>query len=231
MGIFSRLSDIINSNLSAILERAEDPGKIIRLMVQEMEDTLVEVRATAARMIAEKKELGRRQRRLGEAIDAWQRKAELALSKDREDLARGALIEKAKLVDLAKAVDEELARLDEGLAHQEDDIGRLEAKLKEARSRQRAIVARHDGAGARLKVSHQLADARIDDAFSRFEQLDRRIDGIEGEAEAQDMGRPKTLAPKTLAEEIAELETEDKIQSELEELKAVLASKPSPKRP
>ena len=219
MGIFSRLSDIINSNLSAILERAEDPAKIIRLMVQEMEDTLVEVRATAARMIAEKKELGRRQRRLREAVDEWQRKAELALAKGREDLARGALMEKAKLVELAAAVDEELARLDEGLSHQEEDIARLEAKLREARARQRAIVARHEGAGARLKVSRQLADERIDEAFVRFEQLERRIDGIEGEAEAHELGRPKTLA-----EEIAELETEDKIQTELEELKAVLAS-------
>jgi phage shock protein A len=116
MGVFSRLADIINSNLSALLDRAEDPAKTIRLMIQEMEETLVETRANAARLIADSKGLKRRRGQLDEAIADWQRKAELALSKGREDLARGALAEKARITEAVQAGDQELAHLDEALA-------------------------------------------------------------------------------------------------------------------
>lgn len=217
MSIFSRLADIINSNISSILDRAEDPEKMIRLMIQEMEETLVEARTVAARVIADKKEGHRRLARLAEAQAEWQRKAELALSKNREDLAKGALIEKAKLAETAKALEEDLQQLDEALAHQEEDITKLEAKLREAKAKQKTILARHETATSRLKVRQQSHTRRMDDAFMRFEQMERRLDNLEGEVEAYDLGRGKTLA-----DEIADLEADQAVERELEELKSRL---------
>ena len=156
MGIFSRLTDIINANLNSVLDRAEDPEKMIRQMIHEMEDTLVEVRANAARMIADRKGMARRRQRLDEAQDEWRRKAELALTKDREDLARAALTEKAKLAQDLKDLDEELILLDEALIKYEDDIAKLEAKLREAKAKQKVILARQATATSRLKVRRQV---------------------------------------------------------------------------
>jgi phage shock protein A len=215
MGIFSRLSDIINANLNAVLDRAEDPEKMIRQMIHEMEDTLVEVRSNAARMIADRKTMERRRGRLGEAQTEWQRKAELALSKDREDLARAALVEKAKLVEDLNGLDEELVHLDEALAKYEEDIAKLEAKLREAKAKQKVILARHATAASQLRVRRQVHDRRIDDAFVRFEQMERRLDNIEGEVEAFDLGRGRTLA-----EEIDDLATDSDVEAELEALKS-----------
>jgi phage shock protein A len=220
MSIFSRLADIINSNLSAILDRAEDPEKMIRLMIQEMEDTLVEARTVAARVIADKKEGHRRLSRLAEAQAEWQRKAELALSKNRDDLAKGALIEKARMAETAQVLEEELQLLDDALAKQEEDITKLEAKLREAKAKQKTIVTRHESASSRLKVRQQLHERRMDDAFVRFEQMERRLDNIEGEVESYDLGRGKTLA-----EEIADLESEQAVERELEELKSRLQAR------
>ncbi|MDZ5646668.1 MULTISPECIES: phage shock protein PspA [Nitrospirillum] len=220
MGIFSRLSDIINSNLNAILDRAEDPEKIIRLVIQEMEDTLVEVRSSAVKTVAEKKEIERRLVDLRREADEWQRKAELALSKDREDLAKGALMARAKIAEAAEGLTVDLGRLDEALAKTNDDIGQLQAKLQDAKTRERTIVARQKTATARLKVKTQLHDDRITDAFSRFEQIERNLDVLEGKAEVLDMGRKRSLA-----DEIAELENNDKVESELQALKAKLATK------
>jgi phage shock protein A len=218
MGIFSRLADIINSNLNAILDRAEEPEKIIRLVIQEMEDTLVEVRSTAAKTIAEKKETTRRLARLGEAQHGWQEKAELALSKGREDLAKGALVEKAKLAEATVQLQEELEELDAMLQQGESDIAKLEAKLREAKVKQQSLVARHETASSRLKVRRNLYDGRVDDAFARFEQVEKKLDAKEGEIESFDLGRGKTLA-----EEISELAAESAIEDELAALKAKLA--------
>ena len=220
MSIFSRLADIINSNLSAILDRAEDPEKMIRLMIQEMEDTLVEARTVAARVIADKKEGHRRLSRLADAQGEWQRKAELALSKNRDDLAKGALIEKARMAETAQVLEEELQLLDDALAKQEEDITKLEAKLREAKAKQKTIVTRHESASSRLKVRQQLHERRMDDAFVRFEQMERRLDNIEGEVESYDLGRGRTLA-----EEIADLESEQAVERELEELKSRLQAR------
>jgi len=218
MGIFSRLADIINSNLNAILDRAEEPEKIIRLVIQEMEDTLVEVRSTAAKTIAEKKEANRRLARLAEAQQGWQEKAELALSKGREDLAKGALVEKSKLAEAAAMLQEELEELDAMLQQGEADIGKLESKLREAKAKQQSLAARHETASSRLKVRRNLYDGRVDDAFARFEQVEKKLDAKEGEVEAFDLGRGKSLS-----EEISELATESAIEDELTALKAKLA--------
>ena len=225
MGIFSRLTDIINSNLNSILDRAEDPEKIIRLVIQEMEDTLVEVRSTAAKTIAEKKESARRLARLEEAQRGWEEKAELALSKDREDLAKGALVEKAKLAEAAELLKEELEELDAMLSQGEEDIAKLESKLREAKAKQQSLTARHETASSRLRVRRNLYDGRVDEAFARFEQVEKKLDEAEGEVEAFDLGRGKTLA-----QEISELAAESAIEDELAALKARVAKgKAAPK--
>ncbi len=219
MGIFSRFTDIINSNITAILDRAEDPEKIIRLIIQEMEDTLVEVRTNAARSIAERKEIGRKLNRLQETLQEWQRRAELALAKGREDLAKGALLEKAKLGEMGRLLEEQLAQVDAALGQGDADIAKLQAKLAEAKAKQKAIAVRHETAGSRLKVRQNLYDSRVDDALARFDQVERKLDEAEGKVEAYDLGQRQTLA-----QEIAELEAESAIDEEMSALKRRLAA-------
>lgn len=220
MGIFSRLGDIVNSNINAILDRAEDPEKLVRLIIQEMEDTLVEVRSSAVKTVAEKKEIERRLSEIRRESEDWQRKAEFALSKDREDLAKGALVAKAKLAEAAEQMASELGRLDSALAKTNEDIGALQVKLADAKTREKTLIARHKTATNRLKVRTQLYDDRITDAFSRFEQVERNLDVLEGRSEVLGMGRAKSLD-----DEIAELEAESKVESELAALKAKLVAK------
>ena len=216
MGIFSRFTDIINSNLNSILDKAEDPEKIIRLMIQEMEDTLVEVRSTAARAIADKKEITRKLDGLeAEALD-WEKKAELALDKGREDLAKAALGEKAQSLKSAEALRDQHRAVTEGLARLNDDIASLEAKLADAKRRQQAILARHRTATKRLEVRKRLHDSRIDDALIRFESFERRMEHIEGHVEAYDLGKQRG----GLAQEISDLESQETVERDLEALKS-----------
>ncbi|RYD98377.1 MAG: phage shock protein PspA [Sphingomonadales bacterium] len=221
MGIFSRTRDIIAANMTDLLDKAEDPAKMIRMIILEMEETLVEVRASAARTIADQKELRRQIAKLDTVQGNWLEKAELALSKDREDLAKAALIEKQKAADLGEQLNEEIALLDESLKASEADIAKLQAKLREARARQNSIVTRLESANNRAKMREMYAGPKIDDAFSRFELLERRVDYAEGRADAAGMG----AAPKTLDEEIAELRSSDKVDAELAALKAKNAGK------
>ncbi|MCG8360041.1 MAG: phage shock protein PspA [Kiloniellales bacterium] len=220
MSIFSRLADIINSNINAILDRAEEPEKIIRLIIQEMEDTLVEVRTNAARSIADKKAIARKLDQVKEAQEEWARRAELALEKGREDLAKAALLEKAKLADTAGILEQELVQVEEAIVQGDADIAKLQAKLAEAKAKQKAIVTRQEAAGSRLKVRTTLQDGRVDDALARFEQVERKLDEAEGRVEAFDLGQRKTLA-----EEIAALEAESAIEAELESLKDRIAAR------
>lgn len=215
MGVFSRLSDIINANLNTLLEKAEDPEKIIRLMIQEMEDTLVEVRSSAAKCIAEKKERQRLISRLEKEQLAWEHKAELALEKDREDLARAALSEKTAIDDRIKVVGEELGQLDEQLQKYNVDIGKLQAKLNDARARQRTLVMRHKNARTQLKARKQIHDDRIDEMLHRFDTAERRIETIESESEALEMGRKQV----SLSDEIEGLEKNERIDEELNTLR------------
>jgi len=215
MGIFSRLTDIINSNLNSILDRAEDPEKLIRLVIQEMEDTLVEVRSSTVRTIAERKEIERKLSQLGRESEEWQRKAELALSRDRDDLAKGALVAKSKIAEQIDALQHQLSHIEEALAKSSEDIGRLQEKLTDAKKREKAIVLRHKSAASRLKVNTQIHDERINDAFARFEQVERNLDELEGRAESMDIGRRKTLA-----EEFSDFEASTKVEQELADLKA-----------
>ncbi|MDH5345244.1 MAG: phage shock protein PspA [Gammaproteobacteria bacterium] len=218
MGIFTRFSDIVNSNINAILDKAEDPEKIVRLMIQEMEDTLVEVRSAAARSIADKKDLNRRLEQLEQDRDEWDDKAELALRKGREDLARAALVEKSRATTAANVIRADYSAVDEGLAKLNDDIARLEKKLEDAKIRQKALLARHKTANSRLAVRKKIYDYKIDDAMIRFEQYTRRIDDVEGRIEAYDLGLPKDLN-----HEFASLEAEETIMRELDELRKRVA--------
>lgn len=214
MSVFSRLTDIINSNINSLLDKAEDPEKMVRLIIQEMEETLVEVRTTSARAIADRKELERKRDWLLREAGEWERKAEVALKKDREDLARAALHEKKRAQDAVQAVEDELEALGESLAKLGEDVALLQAKIKDAKARQKAIIIRGQTAQTRLGVRRTLSTASIDDAMERFELYERRIDDLEGEVESHDLGQ------KTLAEQIDELEADESLDEELDALKA-----------
>ena len=214
MGIFTRFSDIVNSNINAILDKAEDPEKIVRLMIQEMEDTLVEVRSAAARSIADKKDLNRKLESLDRELEDWDSKAELAVRKGREDLAKAALVEKSRVAQAADVLKQDYVAVDEGLSKLNEDIARLEAKLEDAKARQKALLARHKTASSRLAARKKIHDYKIDDALIRFEQYTRRIDDVEGRVEAYDLGLPKDLN-----HEFASLEAEESVAEELEALK------------
>jgi phage shock protein A len=216
MGIFSRLTDIVNANITALLDRAEDPPKMIRLIIQEMEDTLVDVRSDAARLIADRKEIRRRLGRLGDASSEWQKRAELAISRDREDLARAALVERSKIADLIAILERDDGTLKERMGELDADIGRLQTKLAEAKAKQAALIARAQTANARFAVRGHLYDGRVDSAVARFDQVERKLDEMEGRVEAFDLGG----GSPTLADEIASLEASTKIDDDLAKLKA-----------
>jgi phage shock protein A len=218
--IFSRTRDIFAANMTELLDRSEDPARMIRMIILEMEETLVEVRASAARSIADGKEMRRAWKRLDELQASWTEKAELALSKDREDLAKAALIERQKAADMAEGLKSEIAVIDDSLKSYEADIAKLQAKLREARARQNAIAARFESAVTRAKTREIMNGSRTEEAFSRFELLERRADFAEGRADALGM-----TGPKSLEEEIAELKAGEKVDAELEAMKAALAAK------
>ena len=215
MGIFSRTRDIIAANFTDLLDKAEDPAKMIRMIILEMEETLVEVRASAARTIADQKEMRRHITKLETLQESWTEKAELALSKGREDLAKAALVEKQKAADMAAQLTGEISVLDEALKASEEDINKLQTKLREARTRQNSIVTRLETAQNRFKLREMYAGPKMQDAFSRFEIMERRVDMAEGRAEVAGMG-----APKSLEEEIAELKASEKVEAELAAMKA-----------
>ncbi|MCL6729717.1 PspA/IM30 family protein [Sphingomonas sp. SE220] len=203
--------------MADLLDRAEDPARMIRMIILEMEETLVEVRSCAARQIADIKEMRRACQRLQEIQENWTAKAELALSKDREDLAKAALVERQKAADIADGLREEMDQIEQVLRGYEADIAKLQGKLREARARQNAISARFESALTRAKAREVMHGSRTEEAFAKFELLERRADFAEGRAEA--------LGISSLEDEIHELQASRAVDRELEAMKAALKAR------
>ncbi|WOH37100.1 phage shock protein PspA [Thalassotalea fonticola] len=214
MGMFSRLTDIINANINSLLEKAENPEKLIRLIIQEMEETLVEVRSQAAKSIAEKKTLTRKLRSLETKVTDWQNKAELALAKGREDLARSALIEKQKSEQEFDSLQQEMISIDEMLNGVQDDCSRLQEKLAEAKRRQESFTLRQKSAEVRLKARQTIDTGNIDNAIAKFERYQQKVDEVEAQVEAYDLGKNQSLESQ-----FAELENQDLIDEQLQQMK------------
>lgn len=219
MGIFSRFSDIVNSNINSLLDKAEDPQKMVRLIIQEMEDTLVEVRSTSARLLAEKKDVQRQQQRAEHEVLDWENKAELALSKEREDLAKQALVEKQKAQQTVDALQQDVDRVDQSLEKLNDEIAQLQEKLADAKARQKTILMRQKTASSRLAVKKQVDSNKVNDAMEKFDRYESKIDDIEAQVESYDLGK------RTLRDEFADLENEGKVEDELAALKARMKDK------
>jgi phage shock protein A len=222
MGIFSRMTDIINSNLNSMLDQAEDPEKMIRLIIQEMEDTLVEVRSSSARVLADRKAAARRLEQVQEDADSWEGKARLAISKGREDLARAALQEKRAIQEEVAAVEDELKATDEHIVQLNDEVSQLQQKLTDARAKQKAMTMRGKTVESRIKVKRQMHREALDGAFQRFEHFERRMDNLESQLESMDVGRD---VPPDLAAEINALAEDERINDELQRIKAELGGK------
>lgn len=221
MGIFSRFSDIVNANINAMLDKAEDPKKLVRLLIQEMEETLVELRSNAAKHIAERKTLESSLTNAKKNVLDWTEKAELALTKGREDLARSALAQKQQAVEQEASLEEELTRYNDALDSSNDDAARLEQKMAEARARQKSLLARKEQAQTRLKVKKQLSSNKVEDALIRFESFEKKIELIESEVESYDLG---LTDEQSVAAQFKQMERDESIDSELAQLKQKMAS-------
>ena len=216
MGIFSRMSDIVNSNLNALCDSAEDPEKMIRLIIQEMEDTLVEVRSTSARIIADQKTVSRHRDRTAAEVAAWEDKARLAVSKGRDDLAKAALQERRMTEETLKAVEDELTMAGEQVAQLNDEVGQLQQKLDDAKAKQKAILLRAKTVSSRVQIKRQVQRDELDNAFAKFERFEQKVDSLEGELHALDLGRENAGG---LAAEIDALGAEDWLDEELMRIK------------
>jgi phage shock protein A len=221
MGIFSRMTDIINSNINSMLDQAEDPQKMIRLIIQEMEDTLVEVRSSSARVLADRKAAARRLEQLEAEGASWESKARLAISKGREDLARAALQEKRAIEEEQAAIQSELEATDEHITQLNVEVAQLQQKLSEAKAKQKAMLMRTKTVESRIKVKRQFQREALDNAFQRFEHFERRMDNLEGQLESMDIGRE---VPQDLVAEIDALQDDEQINDELQRLKTEMGS-------
>ena len=225
MGIFSRMTDIINSNINSLLDQAEYPEKMIRLIIQEMEDTLVEVRSSSARVLADRKTAARRLEQVQAEAESWEQKAKLAISKGREDLARAALQEKHAIEDEVASVAAELNATDEHISQLNEEVAKLQQKLTDAKAKQKALMMRSKTVESRIKVKRQMHREALDGAFQRFDHFERRMDTLESQLESMDVGRD---VPPDLAAEIDALEENERISDELARLKSEMQGKPDP---
>lgn len=215
MGVFSRMTDIIQANVNAALDKAEDPEKLVRLMIQEMEETVVEIRSTSAAMIAQKKTLTRELNNYQGSVTFWLDKANHAIEKGRDDLAKAALQEKHKASQAADTLSTELNQIEENLTKLNHDLEQLQKKLAQAKTKQKQFQQRQQSAATRIKIKTQLHSEQIAQAFERFEQVERKVDEIEAQVESYEIGQSQSLHSQ-----FENLETENQIDQELAELKA-----------
>jgi len=222
MSVFRRFSDVVNSNVSAMLDKAENPEKLVRMIIAEMETTLFDVRTESAKTISEKKEMQRQVKTMQEEIDLWQQRAEKALNKDRDDLAKQAIQEKHRIEQAIDVLNKELTELESALLRLEQDISKLQVKLNEAIARRDVIVARHDTLKSTIKTRKHIDQSSINEALNRFERFEKRMDDLEAEVEAMDLGRNVSLS-----QQIDSLEQDETLDAELAELKQKLKKKAS----
>lgn len=224
MGIFTRVRDIISSNINAMLDKAEDPEKLVKLMIREMEDTLVEVKASCAGAMATKKKIQREAEDVRRREKDWGDKAQLAVNKGREDLAREALVERKRYRERAEAIDREQTQCDSLVEQYQADIMQLEEKLAMAREKQRVMVQRHVHATRKKKAQENIRRAETADTMARFETFEQRIDRMEAEADLVNLG----VKSSSLEEEFLKLAEDEEIEKELAELKAQKGSANNP---
>jgi phage shock protein A len=213
------MSDIVQANINAILDKAEDPTKVIKLLIQEMEETLVELRSVAATNLAEKKQGQRQVEKLQQQINDWQTKASLAVEKNREDLARAALVEKHHNQQTLSALVDEQNVVEQSLSKLQTDMGKLQDKLVEARAKQKSLIIRECSASVRMTVKNKAHSVKIDDAIIRFEQYERKIDDLESQVDAYDLVNES----QGLHAQLNQLEAENQIEQELEALRKNVA--------
>ncbi len=214
MSVFKRFSDILNSNVSAMLDKAENPEKLVKMIISEMENTLYDVRRESAKTIADKKDMERQVKNYQAEILNWQKRAEMALEKDRDDLAKQALAEKHRVELAVDTQLKELSNLELALGRLENDIAKLQGKLNEAIARRKAIVARHETVRATIQIRKRTETNHIGEALSRFDRFEKRMDDLEAEVEAMDLGKNASLS-----QQIDSLDEDDDLNDELEELK------------
>jgi len=214
MGIFTRFRDIVSSNINAMLDKAEDPEKLIKLMIREMEDTLVELKASCAGVMAGSKKLERNIDEVKGRVDYWAEKAPLAVSKGRDDLAREALIQKRKYAERVTDLEEELKEHEALIDEYQNDIRQLEDKLAAAREKQRMLVQRHIHATRKRRAQEEIRRADSSDAIYRFDDLENRIERMEAEADLVNYGKKGSLEA-----EFEQLGLDDEIENELKALK------------
>lgn len=214
MGIFTRMRDILNSNINAILDRAEDPAKMLRLMLQEMEDTLIEIKAQCASAMAQGKTLERQVDDIRNRSVEWGAKARMAVEKGRDALAKEALMEKHRLQDRVEPMEEQLAQTDELIEKYRSDITELEAKIRSVRDRQKLLLQRQTHAETKKRSEERMRKVNGVDVFGKFETFERRVDRIEAEADLVNYGTKPTLT-----EQFEELENDDRLEQELAALK------------
>jgi phage shock protein A len=214
MGIFTRFRDIVGSNINSMLDRAEDPEKLIRMMIQEMEDTLIELKAACAGMMAESKRVEHLQTETERRIQYWDDNAKLAVNKGREDLAREALIEKRRFVQRTESLTSELTGHQALLDQYQGDIRQLEDKLKSAREKERLLVQRHIHATRKRRAQEEIRRMDNTDTIIKFEELENRIEHMEAEADLINYGRKPNLH-----DELERLALDDEIEIELRSLK------------
>jgi len=219
MSVFTRFKDIVSSNINSMLDVAENPEKMLRLMIQEMEDTLVELKASCSQVMADRARLGRSGERIASEVSIWEKRAELALAKGREDLAREALLRKREIQAEVTRLDEEANSTDEAISRYQDEIQQIEEKLMQAREKQRTLVRRHTLAKDRIQSQGNIRRYQHSDVIQRFDSFEHKIDRLEAEADLVNITRKSDLE-----DEFDRLHLDEQLEKELSELKAKLGS-------